>query len=93
MKKLTEGLSFKTVKHVSKTMDVQPSGSGGLLVIVTGDIFVDESKNGLKYCEVFQLKKGGNNSFWIHNLVFRLNYADLTEVKLGDYRWRNGGNE
>lgn len=41
MTKLTTGLSFKTVKHVSKTMDVQPSGNGGLLVIVTGDIFVE----------------------------------------------------
>merc|ERR1711933_464639 len=74
MQKLTT-LKFETVKHDSKTMDVQPSGAGGLLVIVTGDIFVDGSKNGIKYSEVFHLMKGDNNSFWIHNLVFRLNYC------------------
>ena len=39
MQKLTT-LKFQQVKHEPKTMDVQPSGAGGLLVIVTGDIFV-----------------------------------------------------
>ena len=97
MNKLSS-LSFKTVKHETKTMDVQPSGKGGLLVIVTGDIYVeflslflligindfdammlclqvDGSKNGIKFCEIFNLMKGNGNSFWIHNLVFRLNYC------------------
>eukprot|EP00486_Rosalina_sp_Unknown_P005912 CAMPEP_0201569990 /NCGR_PEP_ID=MMETSP0190_2-20130828/12017_1 /ASSEMBLY_ACC=CAM_ASM_000263 /TAXON_ID=37353 /ORGANISM="Rosalina sp." /LENGTH=125 /DNA_ID=CAMNT_0047993007 /DNA_START=130 /DNA_END=507 /DNA_ORIENTATION=- len=73
MEKLTK-LNFKQVKHDAKTMDVQPSGAGGLLVIVTGDIFVDGGKNGIKYSEVFHLMKNGN-SFFIHNLVFRLNYC------------------
>eukprot|EP01083_Nonionella_stella_P087539 243607_1 len=33
-------LQFTTVKHETKTMDVQPSGAGGLLIVVTGDVFV-----------------------------------------------------
>ena len=39
MQKLTT-LKFNSIKHDTKTMDVQPSGAGGLLVIVTGDVFV-----------------------------------------------------
>mmetsp|Transcript_69093 Transcript_69093/g.109767 ORF Transcript_69093/g.109767 Transcript_69093/m.109767 type:complete len:128 (+) Transcript_69093:121-504(+) len=74
MEKLTT-LKFSTCKHESKTMDVQPSGAGGLLIVVTGDIFVDGGKNGIKYSEIFHLMKAENNSFWIHNLVFRLNYC------------------
>eukprot|EP00483_Globobulimina_turgida_P008872 UN08890 len=68
MQKLTS-LQFKTIKHETKTMDVQPSGAGGLIIVVTGDLFIDESKNGIKFCEIFHLMKE-NNSFWIHNLVF-----------------------
>eukprot|EP00483_Globobulimina_turgida_P007768 UN07783 len=73
MEKLTS-LKFKSIKHETKTMDVQPSGAGGLIIVITGDLFIDGSKNGLKFCEVFHLMKE-NNSFWIHNLVFRLNYC------------------
>eukprot|EP00483_Globobulimina_turgida_P004655 UN04664 len=68
MEKLTS-LQFKTIKHDTKTMDVQPSGAGGLLIVVTGELFIDESKNGLRFCEVFHLMND-NGSFWIHNLVF-----------------------
>eukprot|EP00485_Elphidium_margaritaceum_P012303 CAMPEP_0202693634 /NCGR_PEP_ID=MMETSP1385-20130828/7683_1 /ASSEMBLY_ACC=CAM_ASM_000861 /TAXON_ID=933848 /ORGANISM="Elphidium margaritaceum" /LENGTH=116 /DNA_ID=CAMNT_0049349331 /DNA_START=111 /DNA_END=458 /DNA_ORIENTATION=- len=63
MEKLTT-LQFKKCRHDSKTMDVQPSGAGGLMIVVTGDIFVDDGKNGIKYSEVFHLMKGQNNSFW-----------------------------
>ena len=73
MEKLST-LKFQTVKHETKTMDVQPSGAGGLIVVVTGDIFVDGGNNGIKFCETFHLMKS-ENSFWIHNSVFRLNYC------------------
>merc|ERR1719250_170897 len=92
MKKLTEGLSFKTVKHVSKTMDVQPSGNGGLLVIVTGDIYVDDSKNALKYCEVFQLKKERNLQFFLYSskrLLFR-NRMEALSRQL-QFSWKSEG--
>eukprot|EP01084_Bolivina_argentea_P219650 372490_1 len=68
------GLQFSKIRHDTKTMDVQPSGAGGLLIVVTGDVFIDDSKNGIKFNETFHLMKE-NNSFWIHNLVFRLNYC------------------
>eukprot|EP01084_Bolivina_argentea_P034026 62940_1 len=73
MEKLSS-LSFKTIKHDTKTMDVQPSGAGGLIIVVTGDLFIDNSKNPIKFSEIFHLMKD-NNAFWIHNLVFRLNYC------------------
>mmetsp|Transcript_72654 Transcript_72654/g.115962 ORF Transcript_72654/g.115962 Transcript_72654/m.115962 type:complete len:124 (+) Transcript_72654:117-488(+) len=73
MQKLAS-LQFSKVKHDPKTMDAQPSGAGGLLIVVTGDIFIDENQNGVKYCETFHLMKD-NNNFWVHNLVFRLNYC------------------
>eukprot|EP01083_Nonionella_stella_P035095 95870_1 len=35
-------LQFSKIRHDTKTMDVQPSCSGGLLIVVTGDVYIDE---------------------------------------------------
>eukprot|EP01084_Bolivina_argentea_P072512 131662_1 len=76
MQRLTS-LGFNKIKHEPKTMDCQPSGANGILVIVTGDVYVDDSKNPIKFSETFQLMPTDQScrQFWIHNDVFRLNYC------------------
>eukprot|EP00484_Ammonia_sp_Unknown_P000953 CAMPEP_0197020164 /NCGR_PEP_ID=MMETSP1384-20130603/886_1 /TAXON_ID=29189 /ORGANISM="Ammonia sp." /LENGTH=119 /DNA_ID=CAMNT_0042447733 /DNA_START=61 /DNA_END=417 /DNA_ORIENTATION=+ len=55
MEKLCNGVKFKTIQHQPKTLDCQPSGQGGLLVMVTGQLKVDNEKNPLLFSEVFHL--------------------------------------
>jgi hypothetical protein len=63
------------VKHVVKSMDVQPSNSPSAIVIfVTGSIQIDGG-NPLHFCEFFQLVSTGPGQYYVHNDVFRLNYG------------------
>merc|ERR1712154_527513 len=38
MQKLVNGMKFQQIQHSPKTLDCQPSGAGGLLVVVTGQV-------------------------------------------------------
>uniref|UniRef100_A0A0A9WZ74 Nuclear transport factor 2 n=2 Tax=Lygus hesperus TaxID=30085 RepID=A0A0A9WZ74_LYGHE len=68
-------LRFTSVNHVVKSMDVQPSGvPGALLVSVQGDLKVDGEANPIKFAQVWHLLPQGN-SFWVYNDIFRLNYG------------------
>jgi len=53
---------------------VQPSGCGGLIIVVTGDLKVDDEQNALKFVDVFHLMPNDKTmkAWWIHNHVFRL---------------------
>ena len=63
------------VKHVVKSMDVQPSSSNSAIIIfVTGTIQIG-SPNPLHFCEMFQLISTGPGAYYVHNDVFRLNYG------------------
>mmetsp|Transcript_66495 Transcript_66495/g.105691 ORF Transcript_66495/g.105691 Transcript_66495/m.105691 type:complete len:132 (+) Transcript_66495:91-486(+) len=77
MEKLCNGVKFKTIQHQPKTLDCQPSGQGGLLVMVTGQLKVDNEKNPLLFSEVFHLLPTDKTlkQFWVHNCIFRLNTA------------------
>mmetsp|Transcript_19215 Transcript_19215/g.30440 ORF Transcript_19215/g.30440 Transcript_19215/m.30440 type:complete len:149 (-) Transcript_19215:356-802(-) len=77
MAKLCNGVFFKKVQHVPKTLDVQPSGANGLMIMCTGELKVDEEKNALKYGQMFHLLPTDNTfkRFWLHNDIFRLNYC------------------
>ena len=66
------GLPFKTVSHNLKSLDCQPSGCGGIIVHVVGELKVDEEKNPLKFSQVFHLMPQ-EKSFWVVNDMFRLN--------------------
>jgi len=76
MKYLLEGVKYRKIMHKPSTMDVQPSGANGLLIVVTGDVKVDEEKNALKFTETFHLVPTDEKltGFWIHNDVFKLIY-------------------
>ena len=69
-------LKFETVKHVVNTMDVQPSASGGLIVFVSGNLYVDhhleEEPKPINFAQVFQLMEAGD-TFVVANDLFRLN--------------------
>merc|ERR1719235_1948160 len=58
MTKLTN-LQFKTVRHQLVKCDCQPAmdGQSGVLVFITGNLFVDDSPNPLKFAQTFYLRK------------------------------------
>jgi len=74
---ILKGLKFKTVSHSVKSCDAQPSGSGGIIVYVQGDLKVDGGPNPVKFGQMFQLVPTDKTSsnFWVHNDIFRLNYG------------------
>jgi len=74
--KLTS-LNFKKVLHNPKSVDCQPSGCGGILVIVCGDLKLDDSENPVKFSQIFHLMPtdATAKNFWVHNDIFRLNYG------------------
>ncbi|KAG5513294.1 hypothetical protein PMAC_001357 [Pneumocystis sp. 'macacae'] len=74
IQKLME-LPFSKVQHRISTLDVQPSLSGGsVIVMVTGDLLVDEEQNPQRYSQTFHLIPDGN-TFYVLNDIFRLNYS------------------
>eukprot|EP00457_Paulinella_chromatophora_P018404 gb/GEZN01019714.1/.p1 GENE.gb/GEZN01019714.1/~~gb/GEZN01019714.1/.p1 ORF type:complete len:133 (-),score=13.90 gb/GEZN01019714.1/:249-647(-) len=74
---LCQGLKFKQIKHHIKTWDVVQSGAPrALLILVCGDVKVDDSPNALKFSQAFHIV--GNeqmNNFFIAQDIFRLNYG------------------
>eukprot|EP01083_Nonionella_stella_P183779 665000_1 len=67
-------LPIKSIQHNSKTIDVQPSGCGGLMIFVTGDLTLDNIKNPVKFSQSFHIVpiNASTSKFWIHNDIFRL---------------------
>ncbi|KAI0175075.1 hypothetical protein LQW54_012955 [Pestalotiopsis sp. IQ-011] len=68
------GLPFQQVKHQVSTLDAQPSVNGGVLVLVTGQLLVDEEQRPMSYAQAFQLMPEGG-SFFVFNDVFKLVYG------------------
>ncbi|KAF2843106.1 putative nuclear transport factor 2 [Patellaria atrata CBS 101060] len=72
--KLT-GLPFAKVVHQIATLDAQPSSeAGGILVLVTGALLVDEEAKPMSYTQTFQLVPA-DGSYYVLNDIFRLVYA------------------
>ncbi|KAE8341025.1 hypothetical protein BDV24DRAFT_57223 [Aspergillus arachidicola] len=73
--KLTS-LPFQKVVHKVGTLDAQPSNeAGGILVMVTGALLVDEQQNPMNYTQTFQLMPDGAGSYFVFNDIFRLVYG------------------
>ncbi|KAI5651090.1 hypothetical protein M9H77_37095 [Catharanthus roseus] len=73
--KLT-GLSFQQCKHQISTVDCQPSGpAGGMLVFVSGTLQLPGESHVLKFSQMFHLMPTPQGSFYVFNDIFRLNYA------------------
>ncbi|PSS14979.1 hypothetical protein M430DRAFT_142297 [Amorphotheca resinae ATCC 22711] len=66
-------LPFEKVKHQVSTLDAQPSGeTGGILILVTGALLVDEEQRPMNYSQTFQLLPDGQGSYFIFNDIFKL---------------------
>ncbi|KAK7992218.1 nuclear transport factor 2 (ntf-2) [Apiospora sp. TS-2023a] len=68
------GLPFQQVKHQVATLDAQPSTGGGVLVLVTGQLLVDEEQRPMNYTQTFHLVPEGG-SFFVFNDIFKLVYG------------------
>ncbi|CCG20938.1 NTF2 [Candida margitis] len=68
-------LPFQKVAHRVSTLDAQPaSPNGDILVMVTGELLIDEEQNAQRYSQVFHLIPDGG-SYYVFNDIFRLNYS------------------
>ncbi|CAH6723333.1 nuclear transport factor 2 [[Candida] jaroonii] len=68
-------LPFQKVAHRISTLDAQPaSPNGDILVMVTGELLIDDEKNPQRYSQVFHLIPEGS-SYFVFNDIFRLNYS------------------
>ena len=65
------------VAHNVVKIDIQPGTSANALIIfVTGHIKVGGADaNPIHFCQCFQLVASAPGSYYIHNDIFRLNYA------------------
>ncbi|KAL5717517.1 Nuclear transport factor 2B [Ranunculus cassubicifolius] len=77
--KITEklaGLPFQQCKHSITTVDCQPSGpAGGMVVFVSGNLQLAGESHVLKFSQMFHLMPTPQGSFYVLNDIFRLNYA------------------
>ncbi|RIA91234.1 nuclear transport factor 2 [Glomus cerebriforme] len=71
--KLTS-LPFQQVAHRIATLDAQPSINNGIIVMVTGELLIDQETNATRFSQAFQLIPEGS-TYWVLNDVFRLNYG------------------
>ncbi|KAJ3092456.1 Nuclear transport factor 2 [Quaeritorhiza haematococci] len=71
------GLPFQRVQHRVATIDAQPANPqlGSIMVMVTGQLLVDEEQNPQHFSQTFQLVPEGPSNYFVYNDVFRLNYG------------------
>ncbi|XP_026377335.1 nuclear transport factor 2A-like [Papaver somniferum] len=68
-------LPFQQCKHTITTVDCQPSGpAGGMIVFVSGSLQLAGEQHALKFSQMFHLMPA-QNTFYVQNDIFRLNYA------------------
>ncbi|KAF1920712.1 hypothetical protein BDU57DRAFT_437950, partial [Ampelomyces quisqualis] len=68
-----QNLPFQQIQHRTDTVDAQPVGEDGVLVLVTGALLVEGSEKPMSFTQTFQLRKEAEN-WYIFNDVFRLVY-------------------
>ncbi len=67
--------SFGQIKHDIKSFDAQPTPNNGIVCFVSGDLYIEDSQNAVKFAQVFQLFPGGSAGYFCYNDLFRLNYG------------------
>jgi hypothetical protein len=62
---LKKGLPFSNIVHKVLTLDAQPASSSiaAIMVLVTGQLLVDEGQNVLQYSQMFHVSQG----FCVHH--------------------------
>ncbi|QPG94509.1 hypothetical protein C2857_006257 [Epichloe festucae Fl1] len=67
------GLHFQKVKHQVATLDAQPSNdSGGIIILVTGQLLVDEEQRPMNFSQSFQLSRDSAGQYFVYNDIFKL---------------------
>ncbi|KAF7552695.1 hypothetical protein G7046_g7332 [Stylonectria norvegica] len=75
VEKLTS-LPFEKVKHVVATLDAQPTMvDGGIVILVTGQLLVDEEQRPMNYTQAFQLARDPQGTYFVFNDLFKLVYG------------------
>ncbi|KAL2119758.1 hypothetical protein VTJ04DRAFT_6719 [Mycothermus thermophilus] len=72
--KLTS-LPFTKVVHRTSSVDAQPTANGGIIILVTGQLLVDEEQNPLSFSQSFLLAQDPAGAWYVANDVFTLVYA------------------
>ncbi|KAK4229459.1 nuclear transport factor 2 [Podospora fimiseda] len=65
-------LPFQKVKHQIGALDAQPTPTGGIVILVTGHLLVDEEQNPLAYSQFFHLAQDAAQSWFVQNDIFLL---------------------
>lgn len=72
-------LPFQEIKHQVATMDPQPGvGENHIMVLVTGQLLVDEEQRPMSYSQTFYLVPetiNGQTQYFVHNDIFKLVYG------------------
>ncbi|ERN09857.1 hypothetical protein AMTRI_Chr06g193990 [Amborella trichopoda] len=73
--KLTS-LPFQQCQHSITTIDSQPSvHPNSIIVFVSGNLQLAGEQHALKFSQMFHLLQTPQNSYYVLNDIFRLNYA------------------
>jgi hypothetical protein len=73
--KLT-ALPFEKVKHQVGTLDAQPTMvEGGIIILVTGQLLVDDEQRPMNYTQSFQLARDPSGQYFVFNDLFKLVYG------------------
>ncbi|KAF2026150.1 NTF2-like protein, partial [Setomelanomma holmii] len=78
VEKLQQNLPFQQIQHRTDTIDAQPVGEDGVLVLVTGALLVEGSDRPMGFTQSFQLRKevaNGQENWYVFNDIFRLVYS------------------
>lgn len=66
-------LPFQKVKHAVSTLDSQPTLEGkGIMILVTGQLLVDEEQRPMNYSQAFQLVQDPQGQWFVYNDIFKL---------------------
>ncbi|KAK0641087.1 nuclear transport factor 2 [Cercophora newfieldiana] len=65
------GLPFQKVVHKYDRTDAQPTPNG-ILIVVAGQLLVDDGEQPLSYTQTFLLAQDGSGSYYVQNDVFNL---------------------
>ncbi|GJD00931.1 nuclear transport factor 2 [Colletotrichum higginsianum] len=68
-------LPFQKVKHQVTTLDAQPTLEGGIIILVTGQLLVDEEQRPMNYTQAFQLLRDPSGNYFVFNDIFKLVYG------------------
>ncbi|KAK0743790.1 nuclear transport factor 2 [Schizothecium vesticola] len=65
-------LPFQKVLHKYGGVDAQPTATGAIVILVTGQLVVDDSTAPLSYSQTFVLGQDATGGWYVQNDIFKL---------------------